>query len=190
MKQSRRGFTLIELMVSIVLTGLVAMLAYGSVQAGLDSSARIETYRRTSESEALTRSLIADALRHVSDAPSGASFEIQRTVESGDILRFVSRGVSGPLGAGAVWRVEIGPSANGLQFNAVPLEGNLNSISGSVASIRSISVRVLRAPDDNEWQDHWESTRQFPAAIEISFVDSHGASSGLPLMVATALRER
>lgn len=190
MRQSGSGFTLIEIMVSIVLTGLVAMLAYGSVQVGLDSSARIETYRRTTESEALTRSLIADALRHVSDAPSGASFEIERTVESGDVLRFVSRGVSGPLGAGALWRVEIGPSAAGLQFSAVPLEGNLNPIRGSVASLRAISVLVLRASDDAEWQDRWESTRQFPTAVEISFRDSDGAPSGSPLMVTTALSVR
>ncbi|MEO7367277.1 MAG: prepilin-type N-terminal cleavage/methylation domain-containing protein [Gemmatimonadaceae bacterium] len=190
MRRSRRGFTLIELMVSIVLTGLVAMLAYGSVQAGLDSSARIEDYRRTTESEALTRSLIADALRHLSDAPSGAVFEIERTVESGDILRFVSRGVTGPLGAGALWRVELGPSRDGFHFSALPLEGNLNPIRGSVASLRSISVRVLRAPDDVQWQDHWESTRQFPSAVEVSFLDSRGASSGSPLLVATALRER
>lgn len=190
MRRPRRGFTLIELMVSIVLTGLVAMLAYGSVQAGLDSSARIDEYRRTNESEALTRSLIADALRHLSEAPSGASFEIERTVESGDVLRFVSRGVSGSLGVGALWRVEIAPSAKGLQFSAVPLEGDLNPIQGRVASLRSISVRVLRAPDAADWQDRWESTRQFPAAVEISFRDASGVLSGPPLIFATALSVR
>jgi len=190
MRRSPRGFTLIELIVSIVLTGIVALLAYGSVQAGLDSAGRIEVYRRTTESEALTRALIADALRHPSDAPSGQSFEIARTVESGDVLRFTSRGVSGPLGAGQLWRVEIGPSAQGLQFSAVPLEGHLSPIRGSAASLRSIDVRVLRAADDAEWQDHWESTRQFPSAVEISFRDSSGAASGSRLIVATGLGAR
>ena len=186
----RTGFTLIELIVSVALTGIVALLAYGSVQAGLDSASRIETYRRTSESEALTRSLIADALRHPSDAPSGESFEIVRTVESGSVLRFVSRGVSGPLGAGQLWRVELAPSAKGLQFSAVPLEDALPPISGSVSGLRSIDVRVLGAADDAQWQDHWESTRQFPAAVEIAFHDSRGGLSGSPLLVATGLGSR
>ncbi|MEO5904393.1 MAG: prepilin-type N-terminal cleavage/methylation domain-containing protein [Gemmatimonadaceae bacterium] len=190
MTGSPRGFTLIELIVSIVLTGLVALLAYGSVQAGLDSAGRIETYRRTSESEALARSLIADALRHPADAPSGESFEILSTVESGDVLQFVSRGVSGPLGAGQLWRVEISPSPHGLQFSAVPLEGILSTIRGGVASLRSIDVRVMRAADEVEWQDHWESTRQFPTAVEITFRDSLGAVAGSPLVVTTGLGAR
>ena len=141
------GFTLIEVIVAIVLTGIVTLLAYGSVQAGLDSANRIEAYRRTTESEALVRSLVSDALRHPADAPDGTSFEIAQTAESGDVLRFVSRGVSGPLGAGELWRVEIAPSAKGLEFSALPLEGDISPIRGKVPSLGSIDVHVLGAAD-------------------------------------------
>ena len=193
--KTHRGFTLIEMIVAIALTGIVALLAYGSMQAGLDSASRIERYRRGNESEVLMRSLVTDALRHPSDAPGGsASFEIVNVPgtqgASGDMLRFVSRGVSGALGAGDLWRVQLGQSSRGLQFGATSLDGDAAPIAGAIPSIKSMSVRVLGSTSDVAWRSGWESTRQFPAAVEISFRDSLGALAGPPRVVGTGLESR
>ncbi len=189
--KTRPAFTLIELIVGITLTGTVALLAYGTVQAGLDSAERLDRYRLSGESVALVRSLIGDALRHPSDPPAGegASFEMMRYGES-DALRFVSRGVSGPLGAGGLWRVEIRPSGHGIELSATSLDGGASPITGNVPALRSMSVRVRRAADDTGWQNYWESIRQFPTAVEISFRDSLGAIAGPQLIVTTGLEPR
>ncbi len=187
----RCGFTLIELIVAITLTGIVALLAYGSVNAGLDSAERVDRYRKDSEGVALMRSLVGNALRHPSDAPFGKGLSFELVHGSGsDALRFVSRGVSGPLGAGELWRVELLPSSHGLQFSATSLDQDATPIIGTVTALRSIAVRV-RSPDDRmTWQNHWDPTQQFPSGVEISFRDSAGTIASPPLIVATTLESR
>ena len=191
MKIVRRGFSLIELIVALTLSGIVALLAYGSIQAGLENVGRLDNYRRNSESVTLMRSLLESALRHPSDPPAGggSAFEISSN-SRGTILGFVSRGITGPPGAGELWRVAIQPSPHGLEFSARSLENGMAPIVGSAPALKSFSVRVLRFTDDVAWQDHWESTGQFPAAVEISFRDSTGAVTGPPLLVSTALGVR
>jgi prepilin-type N-terminal cleavage/methylation domain-containing protein len=64
----RRGLTLLELMVAITVTGIVALLAYGSAQAGFDTDERLARVGETSEAEAQFRALVSDALRHPVEA--------------------------------------------------------------------------------------------------------------------------
>ena len=186
----RRGFTLIELMVALVLTGLVSLIAYGSIQAAIDSTERLTLQRQTVESEAMLRTLVSDALRHPADSPDGnPSFELVSFAGNrGNGIQFVSRGVSGPLGAGQLWRVALRPTASGLELDAISLE-SAASIRGHIPNLASIDVRVLRAVDDPAWQDHWESTQQFPSLVEISFRDTLG-KSGVPLIVQTGFGAR
>ena len=42
----RNAFTLVEVMVALVVTGLVVSIAYASVQAGLDTSERMTAASR------------------------------------------------------------------------------------------------------------------------------------------------
>lgn len=188
--RQRRGFTLIELMVALVLTGIVSLVAYGSIQAAIDSSERLTRQRDTIESEAMMRTLISDALRHPADSPDGdPAFKLVAGAgDRGNGIEFVSRGISGPLGAGQLWRVALRPTTLGLEVDAIALDGSPASIRGQLPNLASIDVRVLRAGDDRAWQDHWEATQQFPSAVEISFRDSSGRS-GAPLIVQTGFGE-
>jgi prepilin-type N-terminal cleavage/methylation domain-containing protein len=187
----RRGFTLVELMVALVLTGIVSLVAYGSIQAAIDSSARLSKQRETVESEAMVRTLVSDALRHPADSPDGdvAFALVSFAGNRGNGIEFVSRGISGSLGAGQLWRVALRPVAGGLELDAISLGGSPASIRGTIASVAKIGVRVLRAADDRVWQDHWESTQQFPSAVEISFQDSLGRHVA-PLVVQTGFGVR
>jgi general secretion pathway protein J len=186
----RTGFTLIELVVALTLTGTVALLTYGSVQAGLDTVDRIERYQRNGEAVALLRTLVGDALRHPGDAPAGfAAFEFAHVNES-DALQFISRGVSGPLGAGSLWKVSVRPGSHGLLFEATALERNAAPIAGEIQAVKSIIVRVRASGDDQGWQDRWDSTRQFPSAVSISFLDSLGVQVGAQMVISTGFGAR
>src|SRR6185369_8818132 len=56
--KARGGFTLIEIVVAIVLTSVVALLAYGTAHAGIDTKERIETYRTNVEAQMIVRDLL------------------------------------------------------------------------------------------------------------------------------------
>lgn len=188
------GFTLIEMTIAIVVSGVVALLSYGTVQAGFDSGERIERYRGEVESAALMRSLVVDALRHpASAAGSGKSFSLTHG-GAGDLnndrLEFVSRGVSPPHGSGAIWNVTIESTPKGLSFSASPLESTFEKAMHSLLpAIHGMRVRVMRTRADNTWASEWSSRNVAPYAVELIFVDALGHNSGAPVIVVTAMEE-
>ncbi len=185
----KRGFTLVEVIVARMLTGVVALLAYGSMQAGFDSSDRISTYRSRAEAEALMRSILIDALRHPAEAPSGGPQSLQVSTVTVDgttsnVLSFVTRGVIAPLGASSPWIMTVGPSPSGLSLSAKSLEDpSQPAINAVLGSVRRLRVRVLRSTEGAVWEGGWSSQREIPAAIEIAFVDSAGRESAPALLV-------
>lgn len=184
---ARKGFTLIEVMVALVLTGLVALLAYGSAQAGFDTADRLDDYRHGTESEALMRGMVADALRHVADAPAGGppSFRIERTGLSSDALTFVTRGVTSPHGAGTLWMMSLRSSVQGLWLHAEPLEdAEAADVDAYVSGVTGISVRARS--DDGDWVSGWATGQRAPAAVEISFV---GSRSPIPTLLVASSRD-
>ena len=56
------GFTLLEVMVAIVLTGLVVLLAYGAAQVSYDAHARLSAELRALQQARALRELLQDAL--------------------------------------------------------------------------------------------------------------------------------
>lgn len=194
--RSRKGFTLIEVTTAIVITGVVALLAYGSVQAGLETGDRVERHRTEVESSALMRSVIVDALRHPASAPgiASASFSVTRGGRAGlnnDRLQFVSRGVSPPHGAGALWNVVLEPTANGLRLWAYPLETTPElAMESVVPGIRGMRVRVMARGSDPVWRNDWESRNLAPHAVEIRFFDAGKREIGAPMIVVTAMEAR
>lgn len=186
----RIAFTLIEVTVAIALTGLVSLLAYASLGAGLDSARRLNSYRRATEAEALVRVLVSDALRHPYDAPAGgpSSFQLMRSVTGeGDVIRFVTRGIRPPLGASSLWLATIGPSSRGLRFHATPLENADDlPVEAVVPSIVAMRVRVLRDSSVLQWESEWTSNRQVPSLVQLAFQDSTGSVTGPTLIVKPA----
>lgn len=183
----RKAFTLIEVIVALVLTGLVALLAYGSAQAGFDTADRLDDYRQGTESEALMRGMLSDALRHVADAPAGgpASFRVERASRSSDALAFVTRGVTAPHGAGPLWMMTVRSSPRGLWLHAEPLEDTAAAdIDAFASELTGISVRALN--DDGAWVREWTTGQRTPAAIEISF---SGLRSPVPTLLVASTRD-
>ncbi len=191
--KSHHGFTLIETMVALVLSGIVALLAYGTMRAGFETRDRLTEYRHESESVATMRALLTDALRHPADAGELGypTFRIEREIETpslnGNRLQFVSRGVSSPLGAGARWLVTLASAGDGMHFSAEPLdETDLGSIASVLPGVRAVRVQVMADVTDAAWRDSWTSERQAPAAVRLDFIGEKGAA-GSPLVVRSSL---
>lgn len=185
------GFTLLELLVAIVISGMVALLAYSAIASGLDTLSRVDAHRRESQSRALFRPLIADAMRHIADAGVDAPSVFQITTSSagssGTGLVFLTRGIESPLGSSGLWKLSLSPSLPGLRIEAVPLEDVTQSpLVSLVPGVREMRVRVLPTPQDHLWVTNWESPRQHPYAVKIELLDSTGKLMDAPLVIATS----
>ncbi len=196
----RRGFTLLELMVALVLTGVVALLAYGTAATGLDTRDRLETYRSTVEARMIVRALLVDALRHPPEGGGAAMGDTlfvleDRTAADGlpvDQVAFFSRGITPPLGASGLWMVSLAPSPLGLLVRAAPVElpaGAPAPVDVLLPDVRGLDARVLDRTADQAWRNRWEVAGRWPAAISLRFFTSEGELAGPPLVVHSALEE-
>lgn len=189
---TRRGFTLLELLVAVVLTGVVALLVYGTTQAGLDSETRLAAQRRVLQSERAMQTLLEDALRNARPAPrpTDPAFTLDaRTSARGlpaDRLTFVSRGGFPPLTADADWQITIEATAAGLAATATPLGVRAASrLAGLLPGVTGLEIRV-QPPGTSEWTGQWPLATVFPRAVEVTYWSDSGRV-GLPLRIALPL---
>ena len=179
---TRRGFTLLELLVAIVLAGVVALLVYGAARAGADTQARLTASRRRWQAERAMRTLLEDALRNARPAmrPGDAAFALRaRTSSTGipqDDLTFVTRGGFPPLTADADWRVtiEIAEAGGGLSVIAVPLGVRTPArLAGVLPGVTGLEIRVL-PPGGGSWTRQWALPSGFPRAVALTFWTASG----------------
>jgi prepilin-type N-terminal cleavage/methylation domain-containing protein len=120
------GFTVIELLVAIVVTGVVALLVYGIVGVALDTEARITGRRDVLQREIAFRAVLAEALRTVrqSDLAQPETFLLEESEGMAglprDRLSFVTAGGTPPLTADADWHVAVEATDDGLTLTAYP----------------------------------------------------------------------
>jgi prepilin-type N-terminal cleavage/methylation domain-containing protein len=190
---NRPAFTLLELIVSIAVGGIIALLAYASASAGIDTREALTRYRSTSETALRARSLLADALRHASDESDAgaAAFQLLDASDARglptDQLTFLTRGIAPPLGASALWFVTIAPSARGLLVRATPATSTGEApLSAILDGVRGLDVQVMSLAD-RSWATVWPSAGQLPAAVQLTFYDAAGALVDAPLVVRLGL---
>jgi general secretion pathway protein J len=175
----RRGFTLLEVLVALVVTAVVVSLAFGAARAGLDVRERLDGFRREHDGAAALRDVLHDALRH---AEAGAD-DGDTTFALGRELRVVTRGVRPPLGAGGRWAVSLSAERQGLVLRAAPTAGTAGAPFRVVApAVAAAEVRVLARAGD-AWLDAWDRPSSPPAAVSVRFVDAAGRDA-LPALVA------
>ena len=176
---TRRAFTLIEVLVALVITGLVVTLAYGTAQAGFDTEARLSEYRMVGESDAVVRSLLSDALRHAVNGVRGgdAVFDLtDRRLGDGtpnDSLRFTTRGVVPPLGTSGSWSVQVWSAGGALHLSAYPetnAPAELAPVQARLTGVRGLDVQVLGRGMAAVWLDGWVERDLAPDAISFAVV--------------------
>jgi prepilin-type N-terminal cleavage/methylation domain-containing protein len=191
----RRAFTLIEVMVAIVVTGLVVALAYTAAQAGFDTEERTARVRTGSEADAVGRAMIGNALRHALPGIIGGdtvfALEAYRVNDRALVgLRFLTRGVIEPFGATGTWEVTVRPGSEGLRIEGRPVDSRDTApITGTLPGVRAIEVRVRGRDARQGWLDAWVSPDRSPAAVAITFLDAAGQSTGAPLVARVGLED-
>ncbi len=180
--RARRGFTLLEVLVALVVTAMVVTLSYGAAQAGFDTEARLAERRAAADALTAWRALLGDAIRHVE---RGVADDDAVFVLAGDTLRLQTRGVVPPHGTGERWLVTLAPTAEGVRLTASPVAG----ASGDVVSVlvreaRGAHVRVLPYAG-GAWTDAWPRASAVPAAVSVQLLDAAGGALAPALVART-----
>jgi prepilin-type N-terminal cleavage/methylation domain-containing protein len=184
----RNAFTLVEVMVALVVTGLVVSIAYASVQAGLETSDRMAVVRTGEERERVTRALLSRAIRHaVPGGIGGQPVFVLRDLPSGDELVFRTRGVSEPLGATGVWEVTLLPDQEGMRFTGITLGDSSASFTTLLPRVKGVDIRVLGRDVRDGWFENWPFIDRSPVAVTIAFMDLNGRPIGPPLISRVGL---
>jgi len=158
------GFTLLEVLVAIVLTSIVALLAYAAAQVSFDARARLGAELSGLQGGRALREFLQDALRNAQSPqrPGDPGF----TLQAGR-LSFVTAGGGTPFDPGYDWLVTLGPSASGLEVVAVPIgRAPPVPVAFALPAVTRWDVRVL-APWDSQWREEWLSGRVMPRAVAI-----------------------
>lgn len=189
----RSGFTLLELLVSLVLMGLVSLLVYGAAQAAHDTQARLTTERRSLQTALAMRLLLEDALAgaQTSFRSGDTVFLLEKRVNSRgvpqDRVTFLASGDFPPLTPGADWVVTLEPTRDGLRLSGQPRGFRSPArVLAVLPGVTGLAVRV-RVPGKNPaWAREWNFPDALPRAAELTYWSDSG-SVGLPLTVWLAL---
>lgn len=183
----RNAFTLIEVMVALVVTGLVVSMAYASLQAGFETSDRLTAAQGGEEREIVARAMLSRAIRHaVPGALGGQPVFVLRNSPLGDELAFRTRGVAEPNGASEVWDVELINETDAVRFNGRAADDAGRSFSALLPRVQRIDVHVRGRDIRDDWFSEWPFVDRSPVAVMITFLDSLGRASP-PLIARVGL---
>lgn len=182
----RRGFTLIEVLVAIVLAGVVALLVWSIAGAVADARERVQRVQAEVRGRAALRAVLEDALRHAV-RPAGAG-EPGLTLEDGtdpsglprDRLTFVTAGGLPPLTPDVQWLVVLEVTGGSLELRAVPRA--LAGGAGLTVRLPGVdALEVLALDDGGRWTTAWGG-RDLPRAVAVA--PRAGAADVVTLAVA------
>jgi len=189
-RRRRAGFTLIEVLVAITVTGIVALLVYGALDTSIVARSRIEQRSTRLSAEASWRQLVASALRGARSASEAD--EVVFLLEDGrgteglpaDRLTFISAGGLPPLTSDAEWQVTVGVGPDGVVMIARPI-GVLapDRRIPAPAGYAGIGIRVRGGAASDAWRDAWIQRTTLPDAIEVTFWRTGGTAEP-PLWIA------
>ena len=172
----RGGFTLIEVMVSLVITGLIALSAYAAMDAGLMTREHLDGAQRDRAQGMIARGMLEDALRHRVE-PGDDEPLVRDGAGLGDVLAFDTRGVMQPHGASGLWRMEV----HGATLSAHPLDATGPTLRTAMAGVQFIRVRAL---DGDGWHVGGRAFANRALALRVDFVAPSGEQPLPPLVVS------
>lgn len=194
-RRRRGGFTLLEVIVAITVTGLSLTTAGMALAAARNTAARIQTHETRTEADSRVRALLTDMLRHAPLAEQvDAPLLVVDRVDGSPTLRFLTTGVREPYGTGAVWQVEVALRDSTLVVRATPTgrDSGASPLVATLSPITRLDVRVLEhgtAMSSPEWRADWPLAQDRPRAIELMWGHSSDPSV-MPLRVVLAPLDR
>ncbi|MBK8247726.1 MAG: type II secretion system protein [Gemmatimonadetes bacterium] len=175
MSPRRAAFTLVEVLVALVITGLVTSVAYAALQGGIDTRERLEHHHDRTEAMTAARGMIASAVRHALPGVRGgpATFSVVRGMRS-DSVHLLSRGIVEPYGTSASWSVTFWVRNDSLQLRASPSEGSAPLVTAAVAGATSLRLHTLARGSFATWSDRWEDPSVAPTAVRLTWTEASG----------------
>jgi type II secretion system protein J len=186
--RTRRGFTLFEVTIALVLSSVVVLLAYATLRAGTDVQERITRAREADATMVAMRAMLSDALRHavVGDGTTERTMRSLRDARGETTsLSFTTRGILPPLGASDDWRVTLRRDGSGVLFAATSLDAPRAPLRITLGAVRALAVRFLPR-EDAEWRDDWSDSTRLPAAVEVRFLDADGRDALAAVIARTS----
>lgn len=160
----RAGFTLLEVMIAVVLTSVVAMMAFASARVSVEAASIIQGKLTSVRSDRAVRQTLLDLLHNVRP-PRGrgdTSFAL-----AGDTLTFTAAGAP-PLDPEYDWLVAVHQGDSGLSIAARTVgRGPAARAELRLPRVTRWQVRVL-PPRGTEWRDGWVPSPILPSAVAIS----------------------
>jgi len=189
------GFTLLELLLALVLTTVVALLVYGTVQAGFDTRERLSASLQERQRTRAVRAILEDGLRNLR-GPSGSGDSVFSVVagrgpggQPADRLRFLTGGGFPPLSGEADWIVTLEPTAGGLRISIRPTGVvSTERVLTLLPAVVGLEVLVQASPAA-EWTRGWSDPALIPRAVRINFLSASGTTAA-PVQVAMPLGGR
>ncbi|MGQ0766873.1 MAG: prepilin-type N-terminal cleavage/methylation domain-containing protein [Gemmatimonadota bacterium] len=196
--KTRPGFTLVEVMVALVVTGVVVVLSNAALQAGLDTSERIDDHRRGEDASVVFRALVTDALRHAQPGVFGGDAvfvhadRVDHEGGAADSVFFLTRGIEEPAGASGVWQARIWREGDRLRFIAA--RHDRVAVSATLSRITSFDVQTLGRGPGAAWMRQWPEPSTAPQAVRLQLQGPPssapvGGVADVPIVVRIA-RER
>lgn len=193
----RAGFTLLEVIVAITVTGVALTTAGMALSAARNTAARIASHGQRTEADSRVRTLLTDMLRHapLAERVDEPLLAIDRRGPA-PVLRFLTTGVREPYGTGGVWAVEVTVRDTELVVTAAPTARGATAtpMIATLAGVSAFDVRVLEhgsALESARWRADWPLAQDLPRVIELEWVtDATGPSAPLRVLLAPLARPR
>ena len=184
---SRRGFTVLELLIALVLTAVAVTMAGSVLRTASFARERTAQHRERHERLAQVRALLTDMLRHAPVAESVNEPLMQLTTDADGVPRFVflSNGVRAPFGTGTTWRVSVSVRDSILLLDAEPIgtaQGE-RAVRAQVAGVSAMRVEFLEhggALTRAQWRDSWPLPQSRPEAVALHLP----SADSIPLVVS------
>jgi len=152
-------------MVALMLTSMVALMAYGAVHLSIETRARMQRELGSLQSGRILRETLQDALRNAR-APQRRG-DTTFTLGNGR-LSFVAAGTGPPFDPDYDWRITLLTDSGGLEVVGTPVgRAPAARIALREAGITRCDVQVL-APGSTEWITEWPPSTVMPRAIAVT----------------------
>lgn len=181
MTRKPAGFTLVETVMALAIAGLVSMLAYSSLNVGLDTEQRVRRASAAADDDTRWRALASDAVRHMIEATQP---DRPALIIGPDSMLFRTRALGAPSGAGSAWRVRVTIRDSAAVMHATNEETGAE-IEARMPGVAALRVRAQSLGSPDRWQDAWIAPSP-PVAVRFDFMVVSGAV--LPLVVSVGLR--
>jgi hypothetical protein len=177
-------------MLALVITAVVALLVYGTVQAALDTRDRLHASLEQRQTARSVTAMLQDALRNIrrSAGVGDTVFVVIQgegpTGRPADRLRFLSGGGFPPLSNEADWMVMLDPTGQGLALSIAPIGvASPPRLIALLPRVTGLEVRLRAAGAGAAWSRGWSNPTVVPAGVSITFLADSGNVTP-PLQIA------